>query len=35
MIANAPDRLDTRVKLMLVIVGAILCAVGWFRYFGW
>ncbi len=33
MIANAPDQLDTRVKLMLVIVGAILCVIGWYRYF--
>jgi hypothetical protein len=33
MIPTAPDRLDLQVRLMLVIVGAILCLVGWYRYF--
>ena len=33
MIPTTPDRLDLQVRLMLVIVGAILCLVGWYRYF--
>ena len=31
MSTQAPDRLDLRVKLMLAIVGAVLCVVGWVR----
>jgi hypothetical protein len=34
MQTNTPDRLDIRVKWMLAIVGAILCLIGWYRYFG-
>jgi hypothetical protein len=30
---NAPDRLAMRVWLMLVILGAFLSAVAWYRYF--
>jgi hypothetical protein len=33
MIPNAPDRLDLKVKLMLVLLGAVLCLIGWYRYF--
>jgi hypothetical protein len=29
---NAPDRLNLRVWLLLVILGAVLCVVGWYRY---
>ena len=32
MRTQAPDRLDLRVKLMLAIVGAVLCVVGWVRF---
>lgn len=32
MVPNAPDRLNLRVWLMLAIVGAILCVIGWYRY---
>lgn len=32
MESNSPDRLNLRVWLMLVIVGAVLCLVGWYRY---
>jgi hypothetical protein len=30
---GAPDRMNTRVLLMLAILGALLAAVGWYRYF--
>jgi hypothetical protein len=32
MSTQAPDRLDLRVKLMLAIVGAVLCVVAWVRF---
>ena len=28
-----PDRLNVRVWLLLAIVGAVLCVIGWYRYF--
>jgi hypothetical protein len=28
----APDRMNTRVWLILAILGAVLCIVGWYRY---
>ena len=31
MQTNMPDRLNMRVWLMLVIVGAVLCVIGWYR----
>ena len=31
MTTTSPDRLSMRVKLMLVILGAFLCLVGWYR----
>ena len=34
MPSNAPDRLDMRIRWMLVIVGAVLCLIGWYRYLG-
>ena len=34
MMPNAPDRTNTRILLMLAVVGAILAVVGWLRYFG-
>ena len=34
MNTNTPDRLNIRVLWMLAIVGAILCVIGWYRYFG-
>jgi hypothetical protein len=33
METNSPNRLSMNVWLMLVIVGAILCVIGWYRYF--
>lgn len=33
MMTNAPDRTDLRVWVMLAIVGAVLCVIGWYRYF--
>jgi hypothetical protein len=32
MALNTPDRLNLRVWLMLAILGAILCVIGWYRY---
>jgi hypothetical protein len=32
MTTNAPDRLSLRLWLMLAVVGAILCLIGWYRY---
>jgi hypothetical protein len=32
MTNNAPDRLSLRLWLMLAVVGAILCLIGWYRY---
>ena len=28
----APDRMNMRVWLMLAILGAVLCVIGWYRY---
>lgn len=33
MRTDYPDRLNMRIWLLLAIVGAILCIVGWYRYF--
>ncbi len=30
---NPPDRLNMRVWLLIVIVGAALSLIGWYRYF--
>jgi hypothetical protein len=30
---DAPDRFNLRVLLMLAVLGAILCIVGWYRFF--
>ncbi len=32
MDTNSPDRMSMRVWLLLAIVGAALCIVGWYRY---
>jgi hypothetical protein len=32
MNTQQPDRLNLRVWLMLAILGAVLCLVGWYRY---
>ena len=32
MVSNTPDRLNLRVLWMLAIVGAILCVIGWYRF---
>ena len=29
-----PDRLNTRLLLMIAILGAVLAIIGWFRYVG-
>jgi hypothetical protein len=34
MTSQVPDRLNMRLWTMLAIVGAILCVIGWYRYFG-
>ena len=33
MDTQQPDRLNLSVWLMLAILGAVLCLVGWYRYF--
>ena len=33
MQTNPPDRLNMRVWLMLVIVGAVLGLIGWYKFF--
>jgi hypothetical protein len=33
MVTNAPDRLSMQVKLLLVVLGAVLCLIGVYRYF--
>ena len=33
METNSPNRLSLNIWLMLVILGAILCVIGWYRYF--
>ena len=32
MTTNSPDALATNIRLMLVILGAVLCVIGVFRY---
>ena len=32
MTATSPNRLSRGILLMLVIVGAALCVIGWYRY---
>lgn len=32
MLPNAPDRLNSRVLLLLAILGAVLAVVGWYRF---
>jgi len=34
MQTHSPDRLSMALKLMLAILGAILCVIGWYRYIG-
>jgi hypothetical protein len=34
MNTNSPDRMSNRVWLMLAILGAVLCIVGWYRFVG-
>ena len=31
--STSPDKLNLRVWLMLVVAGAILALIGWYRYF--
>ena len=33
MPTQSPDRLSLAVKLMIAILGAFLCLVGWYRWF--
>jgi hypothetical protein len=33
MTTETPDRLNMRVWAMIALVGAILCVIGWIRYF--
>jgi hypothetical protein len=33
MTTETPDRLNMRVWAMIALVGAILCIIGWYRYF--
>jgi hypothetical protein len=33
MTTQSPDRLSQGVKLMIAILGAFLCLVGWYRWF--
>ncbi len=33
MTTPSPDRLSLGVKLMIAILGAFLCVVGWYRWF--
>jgi hypothetical protein len=33
MTTQSPDRLSLGVKLMIAILGAFLCIVGWYRWF--
>ena len=32
MDTNPPDRMSNRMWLMLAILGAVLCLVGWYRF---
>jgi hypothetical protein len=34
MRTTTPDTLNLRVWLLLSVVGAILCVIGWYRYLG-
>lgn len=34
MTANSPNGLSNGIKLMLVIVGAVLAIIGFYRYYG-
>ena len=34
MDATRSDRLNLRLMLVLAILGAVLAAIGWYRYFG-
>jgi hypothetical protein len=34
METNSPDRMSMRVWLMLAVLGAVLCIVGWYRWAG-
>jgi hypothetical protein len=31
---QSPNRLSMGIKLMLVVLGAILALIGWYRYYG-
>jgi hypothetical protein len=33
MATATPDRLNTRLLLVIAVVGAVLALVGWYRYF--
>ncbi len=33
MTPDFSDRLNVRIWVMLVVLGAILCLIGWYRYF--
>ncbi len=33
METNSPDKMSMRVWLILAILGAVLCVVGWYRFF--
>lgn len=33
MATETPDRLNMQVWAMIALVGAILCIIGWYRYF--
>ena len=33
MTVESPDRMNMRVKLLLAVLGAFLCLVGWYRWF--
>jgi len=32
MTNNSPDRMSMAVKVMLAILGAVLCVIGWYRF---
>ena len=33
MTTKSPDRLSLQIRWMLVILGALLCLVGWYRWY--
>lgn len=33
MTTKSPDRLSLQIRLMLVILGALLCLIGWYRWY--